>query len=320
MQAEVWGTIQAWLITLLLYPGALFATLMLLVGEWLAEALRPLFSPRLYRGQARPYSFVQPMYTFLKLLGRQSAVRWQGPLRSGDELSTPSHPGETLLAVVGAIAPLLTLALLPVAGSSIGRQLGSVGDLMLVLALLAVQPIANAVLRLREGGLETLSGARDLGRLLAGLLPTLLIVAALIEVSGTHTTRLADLTAAPLTPQQTLVRLLAGVALLLTLQWWSSREIEQGQEERSAAAYAAHFLQRVALAAFWAVIVLPRPGEMPWAIALFIAGTLFAYAALKTISRLWASTRREGEATGLLWATSLPIAAVALVLALWPSV
>jgi len=258
------------------------------------------------------------MYTFLKLLGRQGAVRWQGPMRSGEEPSAPSHPGETLLAVIGAIAPLLALALLPVAGNSIGRQFGSVGDLMLLLALLAVQPIANAVLRLREGGLETLSGARDLGRLLAGLLPTLLIVAALIEVSGTHTIRLADLTAAPITAQQTLVRLLAGVALLLALQWWSSRETEQGIDERSAAAYAGNFLQRVALAAFWAVMVLPAPGEMPWAVALFIGGTLFAYAALKTISRRWASTRREGEATGLLWATTLPMAAVALALALWP--
>jgi hypothetical protein len=320
VQADIWQTIQAWAIALVLYPGAVFAALVVLLGEWLSGTLRPLFSPRSYRSQARLYSFLQPMYTFLKLSGRQGAVRWQGPREyTGEDPTAPSHPGETALAVLGAIAPLLVLGLLPVAGNRIGRELGPVGDIVIILLLLAVQPISGAVLRLREGGLATLDGARDLGRLLAGLLPTLLLVAALIEVSDTHSLVVANLTAAPLTPQQTFVRLLAGMALLIALPWWTARDNEHLGEERSAAAYAGNLLQRVALAAFWAVIVLPRPGEMPWAVALFIASTLFAYAALKTISQRWTPTRRQGESTGLVWLTTLPAAALALLLALWPT-
>jgi hypothetical protein len=314
VQADVWQTIQAWLLTLLLYPGALFAVLVVLVGEWLASTLRPLFSPRLFRGQARLYSLLQPLYTFLKLLGRQGAVRWQRP---DDSPTASSHPGETLLAVVGAIAPLLALALLPIRGSRIGRELGEVGDLLTLLLLLAVQPVTRAVLRLREGGLEALMGARDLGRLLAGLLPTLLVVAALVQVSGTGTTALSGLTAAPLTPQQTLVRLLAGVALLVALPWLTSWRRGESGEEGSAGMYAGRFLQTVALAAFWAAVVLPAPGEMPWAVALFVAGTLFAYVTIKTVAERWAPARREGEAANLLWAATLPMSAIALVLAFW---
>ena len=134
---------------------------------------------------------------------------------------------------------------------------------------------------MREGGLEALGGARHLGRLLAGLLPTLLLVAALVQVSGANTLSLANLTAAPLTAQQTLVRLLVGVTLLVVLPWWSARSGEQVATEGSAGAYAGRLVQAVALAAFWAAIVLPAPGDLPWAIALFVLGTLFAYVTYK---------------------------------------
>lgn len=313
MQSDIWQTLQAWALTLLLYPGVVYAALVALVGEWLAGTLRPLFAQRLYRTQAsaRLYSLLQPLYTFLKLLGRQEAVRWQRP---DDEPTAPSHPGESLLAVIGALAPLLALILLPVAGSPLIRQIGSAGDLSILLVLLAVQPIANAVLRLREGGMATLQGARSLGRLLAGLLPTLLVVAALVEVSGARTLELAGLTAAPITAQQTLVRLLAAAALLVALPWWIGG---QAAMESSAGAYAGRLLQPVALAASWVMLVLPTPGELPWAIILFIGGTLFAYVAMKLIAERWSPTRRESDATNLLWVTTLPVAAAALVLALW---
>jgi hypothetical protein len=156
-----------------------------------------------------------------------------------------------------------------------------------------------------------------MGRLLAGLLPTLLVIAALVQVSGTGTIRVADLTAAPLTPQQTLVRLLAGIALLVALPWLTSWRRGERDEEGSAGMYAGRFLQTVALAAFWAVIVLPAPGEMPWAVALFVAGTLFAYVTIKVVAERWAPARREGEAANLLWAATLPLSAIALVLAFW---
>jgi hypothetical protein len=319
LQVDVWQTTGAWALTLLLYPGVVFAALVVLVGEWLVGMARPFFSPRLYRSQTRLYSPLQPLYVFLKLLGRQGAVRWQRP---GDSPTAPSHPGETVLSVIGAIAPLLALALLPAGGSPIESQLGAVGDLLILLLLLAVQPVSSALLRLREGrstevGPETMNGARQLGRLLAGLLPTLLLAAALVEVSGANTLALSSLTAAPLTAQQTLVRLLAGVALLLALPWWSGWSREGAGTEGSAGGYAGRVVQTVALAAFWTVIALPAPGDTPWAVALFIIGTLFAYTTFKIVSERWAPARREGEATGLLWAATLPAAALALLLALW---
>ncbi len=319
MQMDAWQTTGAWALTVLLYPGVVFATLVALLGDWLAGLVRPLFSPRLYRSQTRLYSPLQPLYTFLKLLGRQGAVRWQRP---GDSPTAPSHPGETVLSVIGAIAPLLALAILPAAGSPIGSQIGAVGDLLILLLLLAVQPVSSALLRLREERStapepDATSGERRLGRLLAGLLPTLLLAAALVEVSGTNTLTLSGLTAAPLTAQQTLVRLLAGVALLLALPWWSGWSREGAGIEGGAGEYAGRLFQTVALAAFWTVIALPAPGDTPWAVALFVIGTLFAYITSKIVSERWAPARRAGEATGLLWAATLPVAALALVLALW---
>jgi hypothetical protein len=312
LQQDIWQTIGAWALTVLIYPGLLFAVLVLLAGESIAGAAQPLFSPRPYRRRARLSGILQPLYLFFKLLGRRSAARWQRP---GDEPTALSHPGESVLAVVGAIAPLLALALLPAGPGLYGGVPGVPGDILVVLLLLAVQPVSRAVLQLREGGLEALSGARRLGRLLAGLLPALLLLAALVQVSGANTLLLSNLTAAPLTAQQTLVRLLTGVALLLVLPWWSPRTIDLAGAEGSAGAYAGRLLQGVALSAFWAAIVLPAPGDLPWAIALFVIGTLFAYVTTKIVAARWAPTRREGEAANLLWATTLPLAALALVLA-----
>jgi hypothetical protein len=291
-----------------------FAVLAALAGEWLAGMARPFLSARVYRTSTRIYSPLHPLFTFLKLLGRQGAARWQRP---GDSPTTATHPGETVLSVLGAIAPILALVLLPVAGSPIGNRLGAVGDILVLLLLLAIHPLSGALLQLREGGSEATSGARDLGRLLAGVLPVLLIVAALVQVSGTNTLSLASLTAAPLTPQQTLVRLLAGFALLLGLPWWSGLNRGQAGIEGSAGAYIGRFFQAVALAAFWAVIVLPAPGDITWAVILFVFGTLFSYVTFKMVSELWAPARRQAESTSLLWAATLPAAALALILALW---
>jgi hypothetical protein len=314
LQEEIWQTIGAWALTALVYPGLMFAIVVVLAGESIAGAVQPLLSPRPYRRRVRLSGPLQPLYVFFKLLGRRSAVRWQRP---GDEPAASSHPGETVIAVIGAIAPLLALALLPAGAGLYGGVPGAPGDVLVVLLLLAVQPVSSALLRLREGGLEAMSGARHLGRLLAGLLPALLLVAALVQVSGANTLSLADLTAAPLTAQQTLVRLLAGVTLLVVLPWWSGRGEEQEVIEGSAGAYAGRLVEKVALAAFWAAIVLPAPGDLPWAIALFVIGTLFAYVTTKIIAGRWVPTRREGDAANLLWAATLPAAALALVLAFW---
>ena len=74
---------------------------------------------------------------------------------------------------------------------------------------------------------------------MTGLFPVLVALAALIEVQGNTSIQLAMLSAAPETGVQFLVRLLAGVALLIALPLWSPRETPV----ENAAAYAGTFLK-----------------------------------------------------------------------------
>jgi hypothetical protein len=315
LQPDFVQTTVAWLLTVLFYPGLVFAMLLVLLGEWAAAIVTPALSPRPYRSQARLFSLLEPMYTFLKLLGRREAVRWQRP---GDPPVAPAHPGESALAVIGALAPVLAMCLLPLRGTPIGNVLEPGGDLVAVLLLLAVQPLAWAALRLREGGSVALRGAQDVGRLLVGLLPALLIVAALVQVSGSATLSVPGLLLAPETPQQTFVRLLAGVGLLLALPWWTTWGRGANPEQWSAGAYVGRYLQTAAVAVLWTVLVLPAPGEVAWAVAVSLLGTLFAYVAVRLVAERWMPARREADAAGLAWAAALPIAGLAFALAFWP--
>ena len=315
MQPDVVQTTVAWLLTVLFYPGLVFAMLLVLLGEWAVAIVQPALSPRPYRSQARLYSLLEPLYTYLNLLGRREAVRWQRP---GDPPVAPAHPGESALAIIGAIAPVLAMCLLPLRGTPIANVLGPGGDLVAVLLLLAVQPLTWAVLRLREGGPVALRGAQDVGRLLMGLLPALVIVAALVEVSGSGTLSVPGLLLAPETPQQTFVRVLAGAGLLLALPWWTTWGRGTNAEQWSAAAYVARYLQTGAVAVLWTVLVLPGPGEVAWAVAVSVLGTLFAYVAIRLIAERWMPARREADAAGLAWAAAVPVAMLAFALAFWP--
>jgi hypothetical protein len=315
LQPDVAQTTVAWLFTVLFYPGLVFALLLTLLGEWATAIVRPALSPRPYRSQARLYSLLEPLYTFLKLLGRREAVRWQRP---GDPPVAPAHPGESALAIIAATAPVLAMCLLPLRGTPIGIELGPGGDLVAVLLLLAVQPLAWAALRLREGGMVALRGAQDVGRLLVGLLPALVVVAALVQASGSGTLSAPGLLLAPETPQQTFVRLLAGVGLLLALPWWTQWGHGTNSEQWSAGAYVSRFLQTAALAVLWTVLVLPAPGEVAWAVAVSVLGTLFAYVAIRLVAERWMPARREADAAGLAWAAAVPVAVVAFALAFWP--
>jgi O-antigen/teichoic acid export membrane protein len=97
--------------------------------------------------------------------------------------------------------------------------------------------------------------------------------------------------------------------------WQDARGTAGGQE--SAGTYAGRLLQRVALAALWAYLVLPAPGDLPWALVVAIGGTLAAYLGMQWVAERWAPGRREHDAAGLVWATALPVAVVALLAALW---
>jgi hypothetical protein len=88
----------------------------------------------------------------------------------------------------------------------------------------------------------------------------------------------------------------------------------------SAATFAGKLLQTTALAGFWSVMVLPAPGQLPWAVTSTLGGVLFAYVAFRAISERWAPARREKVAGNLVWATTLPAAVLALAVAFWPVV
>jgi hypothetical protein len=299
--------IQAWIITFLLYPGLLLGVALALCGEWLLAAIRPLLVARLYRSQAHPHHFMQPAYDFLKLAGRSSSVIWHW---GSDSTRTPYA-----LAVVGMVAPVAALSLLPLPGNPIMAQLGVTGDLFTVFALLTVQPLLRAFVRIRTEGQP---GALDLGRFFTGLVPVLAVVAALIEVSHSHSLGVLAFTAAPETGAQTLVRLLAATVLLLALPWWLDwAHIGPSENE---GLYAGRLLQTSALSAFWSLMVLPALGDLPWAVILTIGGALFAYVAMRAVALRWAPAAREKDAASLLWRTALPVAVLALVVALWPGV
>jgi hypothetical protein len=316
MQTDILTNITSWAIALLVYPGFLFALALALASEWLAGIFRPLFTPRLYRSRARMSGFLNPLLTLLKLLGRKDAVHWQSPSTPASP-NSPSHHAESALAVIGAIAPLLALALMPITGNPVIRVLDIHPDLFLVLALLAAYPLASAAAQARSGGLSVLTGAQTIGALLTGLLPALLVIAALIQVAQAPTLNLDSLLAAPETPQQTFVRILCAVALLISLPWWLGRRPAHRQTETlSAGTLAGQLFQTSALAVLWSVLVLPLAGNPTWAALTFIAGALFAAVSMRLIGERWWPNRRTADAANLVWATSLPLAIVAVVLSL----
>ncbi|MDQ5824475.1 MAG: hypothetical protein M3441_09755 [Chloroflexota bacterium] len=303
MPPEVLTTLQQWSLALLLYPGLLFGLLFALFGEWLVSVIRPFLRRQRIRLAAPRYSFLQPAYDILKLAGRDSGT-------------TPASGSTSALGLLAMLGPLLALVLMPLPGNPLtgGSQVLTT-DIVTVLALICVQPLASAAARLRQGGLAALKGAQELGRLLTGLLPALLVVAALVEVLGNRSLRLSELGAAPESAAQTLVRLLAGGVLLISLPWWRGREA--GLQEESAGFYAGGLLQQVAMSVLWALLVLPVPGAFPWAVLVLLGGAMFAYIAMRLVpERLWLG-RSERGAAGMVWSAAVPLSVLALAIGLW---
>jgi formate hydrogenlyase subunit 4 len=304
-QPGVLEVVLGWLLAVVLYPGLAFGVGLSLVGEWLFSVLNPLFARRIYRLHARPRQFAQPVHDIAKLAARRAAD-------AGSRHSSGS--AFPLWDVPQFIAPVLALALMPLPGSPITTAAGPVGDVFLVLALLAIQPLFGALARFRVGDLlAVMSGMRAIGRLITGLIPALVAVAALVQAAGGRSLVLVDLTAAPETGGQALARLLAGAALLVALPWWLAPG--DGIETGSASGYAGSLLERTALATFWSILVLPMPGDLPWWLFVTLAGALFAFVAMHVIQSRVAPTLRRADAARLAWTAALPIAALALLAA-----
>jgi hypothetical protein len=282
-----------WLVALLLYPGLLFGVVVVLAGEWLFSVLRLVLARRVYRVRLRPHHLLQPLYDTLRLTGRH-------------EDATNTHYA---LRITYLLAPILALAPLPFPGSPIVRS----GDVFVILALVSLQPVCEAVKLLNDRDpLAAFTGGRTVGRLMVGLFPILVAVAALVAASGGRSLWVADLAVAPETGWQALVRLLAGASLLVALPWWTAH----GANIRvDASVFAGQRLQRVTLAAFWAALVLPMSGDLTWALVVTISGTLSVYVIMRVLSERVAPTMREGDAARLAWLTALPLAVLSLIIA-----
>lgn len=303
MPPEVFTTLQQWVLALLLYPGLLFGLLFAISGEWLVAAVRSRLSRQRSRLPVPRTGFAQPAYDLLKLAGR-------------DRAATPGSSFTNALGLLAMLGPLLALVLMPLPGNPLSSlAIATPADMLTLLALISVQPLVAAALRLRQGGLATLNGAHELGRLLTALLPVLLVIAALVEVLGNRSLRLAELGAAPETAAQTLVRLLSGGVLLIALPWW--RGLNAGGRGESAGFYAGSLLQQVALSLLWALLVLPVPGAFPWAAGVLLGGAMLAYVAMRLVpERLWQGRSARGAA-GMLWSAAVPLSVLALAISLW---
>ncbi|MEO6458078.1 MAG: hypothetical protein ABIO92_07360, partial [Chloroflexia bacterium] len=260
------------------------------------------------RTQSRQRPIIYPLSTFLKLAGRRHNA---APAALMPDRSTV----ESVLGIACAVAPLLALVMLPLPANPL-LAIGQAGDLLVIVSLLSIQPLTSALLGLRGGGQASLRGAQDLGRLLTGLLPALIAVAARVEVWGAGSLRMTALSAAPETGAQTLVRILSGAVLLLALPWWLHSD-NRTSSLGGAGSYAGRRLQAVALGAFWALLVLPTPGDQAWALALYTVGTLVASLAMRLIPERMLPIRRERDRANLVWSTALPVATIALLVSFW---
>jgi formate hydrogenlyase subunit 4 len=182
-------------ITSLLYPGGVFALLagwfLLALGRKLAAAWRGTRSPRL----------TQPIYNFLKLLGKTTSL--PAGVNSG---------GLRVLTFIAAIAPLLALVLMPLPGNAAAGTADTTSDLLVVLLLLLLPALTPFFL----GALQTSPYARRVAQTTllrsAGLIAlTLLSTLAVAAQRGVLDLRILGTTQTHPTPASIALDIVAGL-------------------------------------------------------------------------------------------------------------
>lgn len=301
------NSVVAFIVAVLIYPGALVAVLAALVLGW-----------------AREIAY-----------GALAKVRADGPLATLGEWTTLFRsetvaPGvhDALLtwsAVIAVLAPLVALVLLPVPGNPLVSTIGMTGDLAAEAALLLLVPMMRLCVGWAIPSPAVRAAADQGGRLLAGaILPMALVVTVVAYQLGTL--GLAGTPHAAPNGVAIAARVLAAVAFAVVLPVLArarGKELNQLTGRDLASFRLAEALQLAAASAFFiAAFVLPIvPGVNKGAgyVALWIIGVVLIAVGIGAWEG-FASRRPEGtEQSPLNWWLDWPllIALVALVAASW---
>lgn len=273
------------LLSLLLFPGLLYAVPMGWLMLWLERKLRARL-----QGRVGP-PFYQPFFDFVKLMAKQP-------------LHLPGLEGllQTGLPILAIGASLGALALLPVFPGARGFA----GDLILLLALLEVPPLCAILAGFASRSLFGQVGAtREALLTIAYNLPLLTALVALAV--AIDSLRLADLAGlsgpgsdSPMGPGIHMVRLLAVLSLLLCLPVKlrlnpfslanAEQEIYTGPTTEFGGPHLAlwelaHGLEWVALTGLVATLGLPwRSGLWPLDATVFVLLSLFLAVVLTVVA------------------------------------
>lgn len=303
------NSVTAFVIAVLIYPGALVAVLAALVLGWAREATRGVLAGAGERASG-------PLATL---------VEWRTLLQGEAVAPAVREALLTGASGVAVLAPLLALVLLPVPGNPLVSTIGLTGDLAAEAALLLLAPIMRLVVGWAIPSPATRAAADHGARLLAG---AILPLALTVTVAGYQlgTLGLAGTPKAAPNGIGVAARVLAAVAfaiVLPVLARTSGSELDELAGRDLASFRIAGALQLAAAAAFFvAAFILPIvPGINTGVgyIALWIVGIVLTAAGVG----LWegfASKRPEGtERPPITWWLGWPLltALVALVLASW---
>jgi hypothetical protein len=331
--APAWGP---WLITLLIYPGGLFALGLAGGIEVLREGVTALLAPR----RGRP-----PLGAALTRPGHALGqwLRARRPARGAPSAWGPG--GQAGLALAGIVAPGLALALMPLPGHPLlmGPGIAPVGDGLAVWALLLAGSAARGVLGLGTASVGAqLAGARHLRAVVLGSISATLALITL--ATAAHSVRLDTINAALAVPSAGLVSggsalglsLADGVArlvLLLTLPGvagWPPADLAGVRPGPTPAESVLMGLPAPLPALVWVGSLLGRAAWAALAVLLLVPGSAaggagsdsaawFAGALFVLVVGLaaWGARRlppRPDQVLGIVWTLALPLALGALLL------
>ena len=292
-------------LALLIWPGLIGGALLSWLFLWIGRKL----TARVQARQGPP--FYQPFFDFVKLLGKQTVI--PGGVGRGLFYGLP------LAALVSIIAALI---LIPAPGNPAAG--GVNGDLVLLLYLLEMPALLDVLAGYGSRSLYgQVSAAREAILTLAYNLPFLAAMIALAMQA--HSFRLSQLVETPFS----VVHVLAALAFLLAIPARLKSNpfsIPNAEQEIVAGAHIeyngaplalfelAHGLELVTLVGLFAVLFVPRIGNLPLDFVLYLLVSLLLVA-LTTLLATATARIKVNQAFRFYWTWGAAAAALALIAA-----